>query len=282
LVATPIGNLGDITRRAVEILGSVDMILAEDTRHSRKLLSHLGLKVPLRAYHEHNEAQASAAAVAQLLEGASLALISDAGTPAVSDPGFRLVQAAAAAGIDIVPIPGPSAVLAALVASGIATDSFTFLGYPPRKAGELDRFFAAIAERPETLILLESPRRVGTTLRAAVSALGADRDACIARELTKAHEEFRRGALGDLADAVTGPLRGEVTLVVAGAGAVRAAALDPATLRERYAVLLAEGVAPREARKLLAETSGMRRREVYRALHLEAEADAPDLAGETP
>ena len=280
-MATPIGNLADITRRAVEILGSVDAVLAEDTRHSRKLLSHLEIKVPLRAYHEHNETRATPAALAALEGGASLALISDAGTPAISDPGYRLVQAAAAAGIAIVPIPGPSAVLAALVASGLPTDRFTFLGYPPRKAGELERFFTALAERPETLVLLESPRRVGATLRAAAAVLGGSREACIARELTKAHEEFRRGTLEALAAEIDAPLRGEVTLVIEGAQALPPVTVDDDTLRNRYAVLLAEGVAPKAARKLLTQTTGMHRREVYRALHLGAEPDALEPAGES-
>jgi len=281
-VATPIGNLGDITRRAVEILGSVDAILAEDTRHTRKLLSHLGLKVPLRAYHAHNEAKATAGAVAALEGGSHLALVSDAGTPAVSDPGFRLVQAAIAADIEIIPVPGPSAVLAALIASGLPTERFTFLGYPPRKAGELARFLDEVADSTATLILLESPRRVATTLRAAANALGQTRKACVARELTKAHEEFLRGTLGELADTIEEPLRGEVTLVIEGATAGDVAALDDDTLRDRYAVLLAEGIAPKDALKRLVEVTGMRRRDVYRALHLADDPDATDTPGATP
>jgi len=281
-VATPIGNLGDITRRAVEILGSVDAILAEDTRHTRKLLSHLGLKVPLRAYHAHNEAKATAGAVAALEGGSHLALVSDAGTPAVSDPGFRLVQAAIAADIEIIPVPGPSAVLAALVASGLPTERFTFLGYPPRKAGELARFLDEVADSTATLILLESPRRVATTLRAAANALGQTRKACVARELTKAHEEFLRGTLGELADTIEEPLRGEVTLVIEGATAGDVTALDDDTLRDRYAVLLAEGIAPKDALKRLVEVTGMRRRDVYRALHLGTDPDAIDTSGATP
>jgi len=281
LVATPIGNLGDITRRAIAVLGSVDAVLAEDTRHTRKLLSHLGLKVPLRAYHEHNEAKATARAVAALEAGAHLALVSDAGTPAVSDPGFRLVQAAIAAEIEIVPVPGPSAVLAALVASGLPTDRFTFLGYPPRKAGELARFFDDVASSSATLILLESPRRVATTLRAAANALGAARRVCIARELTKAHEEFLRGTLSALAELIEQPLQGEVTLVVEGATGDAVVELDAATLKNRYAVLLAQGIVPREALKLLIEATGMRRRDVYRALHLGSDPDANDTPGDT-
>lgn len=282
LVATPIGNLGDITRRAVEILGSVDAILAEDTRHTRKLLSHLGLKVPMRAYHAHNEAKATPGAVAALESGDHLALVSDAGTPAVSDPGSRLVQAAIRAGIEVVPVPGPSAVLAALVASGLSTERFTFLGYPPRKAGELARFLGGVADSTATLILLESPRRVATTLRAAAEVLGEGRHACIARELTKTHEEFLRGTLGELADSIEEPLRGEVTLVIEGATDGAVLRLDDATLRDRYAVLLAEGIAPKAALKRLVEVTGMRRREVYRALHSGDDHDATDTPGATP
>lgn len=282
LVATPIGNLGDITRRAVEILGAVDGILAEDTRHTRKLLSHLELKVPLRAYHAHNEAKATPGTVAALVGGAQLALVSDAGTPAVSDPGFRLVQAAIEAGIEIIPVPGPSAVLAALVASGLPTERFTFLGYPPRKGGELARFFAEVAEGKATLILLESPRRVATTLRAAATTLGGARRACIARELTKAHEEFVRGTLEELAAAIDLPLKGEVTLVIEGSTGSDTVTLDTATLQNRYAVLLAQGIAPKEALKSLVEVTGMRRRDIYRALHLGTDSNAPDLPGDSP
>ncbi len=282
LVATPIGNLGDISRRAVEILGSVDAILAEDTRHTRKLLSHLGLKVPLRAYHAHNEAKATPGAIAALENGDNLALVSDAGTPAVSDPGSRLVRAAIDAAIEVVPVPGPSAVLAALVASGLPTERFTFLGYPPRKAGELARFLGEVADSRATLILLESPRRVATTLRAAAKALGETRRACIARELTKAYEEFLRGTLSELAGSIEEPLRGEVTLVIEGATGGDVVQLDPTTLRNRYAVLLAEGITPKAALKRLVEATGMRRRVIYRALHSEDDPDTTDTTGATP
>ncbi len=281
VVATPIGNLGDISRRAIEVLGAVDAVLAEDTRHTRKLLSHLGIKVPLRAYHAHNEAKATVDAILALARGSQLALVSDAGTPAISDPGSRLVEAAIADGFEVVPIPGPSAVLAALVASGLPTERFTFLGYPPRKAGELARFLGEAAASSATLILLESPRRVGTTLRAAAAAFGDQRRVCIARELTKAHEEFRRGTLGALAASIEEPLRGEVTLVIEGATGGDVRALDDATLRDRHAVLLAQGISPKTALKHLVEATGMRRRDVYRALHLGTESDDTDTPGDT-
>lgn len=274
VVATPIGNLGDLTRRAAEVLAEVDAVLAEDTRRTRKLLSHLGLRVPLRAHHEHNEAETAPALIEELRGGARLALVSDAGTPAVSDPGYRLVAAAVEAGIDVVPIPGPSAVLAALVGSGLPTDRFLFAGYPPRKPGERERFFRDLAAEPGTLVLLESPRRIGATVATAAEVLGPGRRAAIGRELTKAHEEFLRGALGELATALDAPLRGEVTLCIEGAATdAPVAAVDADELRARYATLLAEGLDPAAARKALGGATGMRRRDVYRALHLEADSD---------
>lgn len=297
LVATPIGNLADITRRATEILATADLILAEDTRHTRKLLSHLELSTPLRAYHQHNEAQATAKALRELEAGAQLALVSDAGTPAVSDPGARLVAAAITAGFVVVPVPGPSAVLAALVASGLPTERFTFLGYPPRKASERRRFLEDARADPGTLVLLESPRRLATTLKAALETLGG-RPACVARELTKKHEEFIRGSLSELAAAFEVPPRGEVTLVIGGATDAIAAPVDDEELRRRHAALLAAGVAPKAALKQLARTTGRHRREVYGAIHLlagspddsaaepasqpAAASDADDFPGETP
>lgn len=275
LVATPIGNLGDITRRAVEVLGSVDGVLAEDTRRTRKLISHLGLSgVSLRACHEHNETSVIPTAVREMSAGASLALVSDAGTPAVSDPGYRLVRAAIEADIDVVPIPGPSSVLAALIGSGLPTDRFTFLGYPPRRAGDRARFFADVAGLPGTLVLLESPRRIRSTLAAAAAELGSGRAAAVARELTKVHEEFVRGTLEELSAAMPESPRGEITLCIAGASPEAVAdAPAPEELRERYATLLAEGFDPRAARRALIESTGMRRRDVYRALHLQPESE---------
>ena len=267
-MATPIGNLGDITRRAVETLGSVDEIVAEDTRRTRQLLSHLGLSTRLSAYHQHNEAAATPAIVERLQSGHDIAVVSDAGTPAVSDPGERLVAAAIETGIEVVPVPGASAVLAALVASGLDASRFTFLGYPPRKRGELERFFGSISEDPATMIILESPRRVTSTLAAAAEILGADRRACVAREITKMHEEFIRGTLAELRERFTEPAKGEITVVIEGASETAPEPLDDAEIRQRYATLLAEGLSATEARRLLVETTGMRRRDVYRAIHL--------------
>ncbi|MBW2396918.1 MAG: 16S rRNA (cytidine(1402)-2'-O)-methyltransferase, partial [Deltaproteobacteria bacterium] len=203
IVATPIGNLED-------------GILAEDTRHTRVLLDHHGIGTRPRSLHAHNERARVAEVLEALDEGGSIALVSDAGTPLVSDPGERLVAAVAAAGHEVVPIPGPSAVLAALVASGLETTPFLFVGFLPRKAGERRARLSGLADRPETLVFFESPRRVARTLSELAERLG-DRPACLARELTKIHEELARGSLAELATRFAEGTRGEVTLVVAGA-----------------------------------------------------------------
>ncbi len=274
-MATPIGNLGDITARAAETLGSVDRVLAEDTRRTRQLLSHLGLNTPLSAHHQHNEAAATPGVITALLAGEDFAVVSDAGTPAISDPGERLVAAAIEAGVRVVPIPGASAVLAALVASGLPADRFVFLGYPPRKKGELKRFFEGESENPATMIILESPRRLATTIRLAGEVLGAERRACVGREITKLHEEFRRGTLGELLDSLEDAVKGEITLVIEGATASAPAPVSDDELRRRYALLLAEGIEAGEARRQLTRATGRRRRDVYRAIHL-ADQSEPD------
>ena len=175
VVATPIGNLGDLTRRAEHVLAGVDSILAEDTRRTRRLLSHLGISARLEAHHEHNEARSIPRLVERLKQGAALALVSDAGTPAIADPGYRLVRAAIDAAVPIVPVPGASAVLAALVGSGLPMDRFTFAGYPPRKDRERRRFLHRLADAPGTLVLLEAPRRIAATLSAAAEILGSSK-----------------------------------------------------------------------------------------------------------
>lgn len=269
LVATPIGNLGDITRRAIAVLAQADLLLAEDTRRTRKLLSHLGLPIVPQAYHEHNEQARTPAIVEQLQRGVSVALVSDAGTPAISDPGYRLVRAAIDAGVAVVPVPGPSAPLAALIASGLPTDRFSFLGYPPRKPGGRRRFFADAIDIPGTLVLLESPRRLTRTLRTAVEILGGHRAAVVAREITKVHEQFLRGTLGELLELLGDqPLRGEVTLCIRADSAPSAAGavIEPAALVARYEALVAAGTERREAIRTLARETGLRRRDVYNAL----------------
>ena len=215
LVATPIGNLDDMTLRAVHVLESVPLIAAEDTRHTLKLLTHFGLRRPLVSLHARNEAR-QLQTILNRLQQHDVALVSDAGTPALSDPGVRLVSAAVAAGYPVVPVPGPSAVLAALVSSGLPTNQFTFLGFLPRKRGELERVIRDAGEAKRTFVFFESPHRVQKTLAIMASALGP-RSLVVAREITKVHEEFLRGTPATLLEHFAkSPPRGELTVVVAG------------------------------------------------------------------
>lgn len=215
LVATPIGNLDDITLRALHVLETVPLIAAEDTRHTMKLLGHFGLRRPLVSLHAHNE-QRQLASIVQRLAHDDVALVSDAGTPALSDPGVRLVSAAVAKGYEVIPVPGPSAVLAALVASGLPTNQFTFLGFLPRKRGELERVLREAGAARRTFVFFESPHRLLRTLAIMAATLGP-RSLVVARELTKTHEEFLRGTAATLMEHFQQvPPRGEVTVVVAG------------------------------------------------------------------
>ena len=203
VVATPIGNLEDVTLRALRVLREVELVLAEDTRRTRTLLTRHDVAKRPRSLHAHNEAQRSREVLEVLASGSSVALVSDAGTPLVSDPGERLVAAAIEAGHAVVPVPGPSAVLSALVASGLPAAPFLFLGFLPRRSGEREALLARIRDRTETIVLFESPRRLAATLRRLADALG-DRPACVARELTKLHEEVARGSLQELAERFRG------------------------------------------------------------------------------
>jgi 16S rRNA (cytidine1402-2'-O)-methyltransferase len=216
VVATPIGNLEDLTPRARRALEAADLVACEDTRRTGRLLAHLGLDKPLRSLHEHNERQRLPSLLARLSAGETLALVSDAGTPLVSDPGFVLVREAIAHGFHVEAIPGPSAVLAALVASGLPPLPFTFGGFPPPKGGKRRGFFERFRELGHTLVLFESPHRIAASLADALEVLG-DRPAALCRELTKLHEETLRGTLSELVDAVAarGTLKGEISLVVA-------------------------------------------------------------------
>ncbi len=268
LVATPIGNLADLSARARTVLAAADRVVCEDTRVTGRLLHHLGLAKPLVAYHEHNAEARRPGLLAALDDGATLALVSDAGTPLVSDPGYKLVRAARAAGHAVHPIPGPSAVLAALTASGLPTDRFFFQGFLPTKATARARVIAELAPLRATLVLFESAARVADSLDALAAGLG-EREAVLARELTKRFEAFRTGALGELADGCRAdPPRGEVVLVVAGASAGPApmddAAVDTALADE----LAAHG--PSEAARRVARRTGRPRRALYaRALELQ-------------
>jgi 16S rRNA (cytidine1402-2'-O)-methyltransferase len=215
VVSTPIGNLDDITLRALHVLETAPLIAAEDTRHTLKLLNHFGYRRPLISLHAHNE-QRQLETIVSRLDQHDVALVSDAGTPALSDPGVRLVSAAVAKGIQVVPIPGPSAVLAALVSSGLPTNQFTFLGFLPRKRGELQRLLEETGAARRTFIFFESPHRILKTLDIMASALGP-RSLVVAREITKIHEEFLRGTPATLLEHfATNPPRGELTVVVAG------------------------------------------------------------------
>ena len=217
IVATPIGNLEDITVRALKILRDVDLIAAEDTRKSGKLLSHYRIKNRLVSYHEHNEKRRTPELVGQLLEGTSIALVSNAGTPCVSDPGYRLVAAAVANKIPVVPVPGPSAVMTAMSAAGLPTDSFVFIGFAPKKKGKRMKLLAELAFEPRALIFFESPRRILTFLEEVVSSIG-DRPAVLAREMTKLHAEFIRGSVSEILETLEAKpeIKGECTLLVGG------------------------------------------------------------------
>lgn len=262
VVAVPIGNLEDVTLRALRILREADLIACEDTRRTGRLLELLGLpKRPLLSVHEHNETERIPALLRRLAAGEDVALVSDAGTPAISDPGYRVVRAAIDAGVRVVPVPGPSAAIAALSAAGLPTDRFRFVGFPPAKTGARARWLEELRGARETLVLYVSPHQLADLLSAAAAALGADRPAVIARELTKRFEEFRRGSLGELA-ADPGVVRGEVVLLVGGAPADEAPAAED--LEAVVAHLLAEGYTPTRAAREAARRTGASRDEAYR------------------
>ena len=269
VVATPLGDPGDLSPRAAAALREADLIVAEDTRSARRLLAAVGAAAgaPILSCFDANEASRAAEVAERLAAGARVALVSEAGTPLVSDPGYRVVTAAIAAGARVVPVPGPSAVLAALVGAGLPTDRFLFLGFPPRKSGPRRKLFESVRALPATLVLYESPLRAGATLADLADVLGPERAGCVARELTKAHEEFVRDTLGALAAryAEARPL-GEVTLVVAGLepGASAGEELSDAEIAEEARALLAAGRSARDATDELAVRTGRPRRDVYR------------------
>lgn len=219
VVATPLGNLGDMTFRAVEVLKSVDAIATEDTRHTRKLLTHFGISTPVTSYHEHNEERAAEGILARLQRGQDVALVTDAGTPLVADPGYRIVTLCAREGIEVVPVPGPTALAAALSVAGLPPMPFYFAGFLPRKPGARARKLGELKALPCTLVFYEAPHRIARSLADMLEVLG-DRPAVVARELTKVHEEVIRGRLRDLAGAAADAAwRGEFVVVVGGAGA---------------------------------------------------------------
>jgi 16S rRNA (cytidine1402-2'-O)-methyltransferase len=265
LVATPIGNLEDVTLRALRVLREADVVYAEDTRRTRVLLDRHAIAQRPRSLHEHNEAARIAEVLALLEAGQQVALVSDAGTPLVSDPGAKLVAAAIAAGHAVVPIPGASAPLAALAASGLGGGPFHFVAFLPRKAGERARLLASWRDRSETLVLFEAPARVAATLRALAEAFGPDRPACVARELTKLHEEFARGTLGELAARFADGARGEVTIVVQGASEASRAPVAAAgdAIDARIAELAASGARSKQIAAAVAREFGCSSRDAY-------------------
>jgi 16S rRNA (cytidine1402-2'-O)-methyltransferase len=272
LVATPIGNLEDITLRALRVLKEVDQIACEDTRHTQKLLSHYNIQKPLVSYHEHNELTRAPELVVAMEEGAQIALVSDAGVPLVSDPGYRLVTLCLRHRIPIVPIPGPSALLAALSASGLPNEEFLFAGFLPARTGERRRALERLRIEDRTIILYEAPHRIEETLVDAHEILG-DRPACIAREVTKLHEEFRRGSLAELAASLSDkPARGEITLLIGPVPAEEKSAQRDTSqsLAERVDELIRQAKLDRkEALKLAAKERGLTKRAAYHELHLE-------------
>ena len=263
VVATPIGNLGDLSPRALDTLKKVSAVCAEDTRHTRQLLSHFGVDRPLVALHEHNEGDAAGTLVARLLASESLALVSDAGTPLVSDPGFRLVRAAREAGIAVSPVPGASALVAALSVAGLPSDRFIFEGFLPAKANARRERLAMLAAEPRTLIFYESAHRIEDMLADAAAAFGAERRAVVARELTKLFETVLDGSLADLAQRVRADpnqRKGEFVLLVHGAGE---AADAKVTEGRRLYAKLSEHLPPSTAAKVAAEWSGAPRKALY-------------------
>lgn len=262
ILATPIGNLDDITIRALKILQEVDLIAAEDTRHSKKLLAHFAVTTPLTSYHEHNEDIKSRELVRQLLDGKNIALITDAGTPTIADPGYRLLVGAIAAGVKIVPIPGPSAVTAALSAAGMPTDRYIFEGFLPPKGGKRRERLESLRSDPRTLVFYEAPHRIAECLTDILSILG-DRYLVIARELTKLHEEFLRGKVSELQRVVAErEPRGEMTLIVAGAE--EAKTITETELLQQIKQLKAQGLRDKEIATQLAERYRYPKNAIYR------------------
>lgn len=267
VVATPIGNLEDVTIRSIKVLSGVDVIAAEDTRMTGRLLAHYNISTRLLAYHEHNEKTKSEDLIARLRNGESVALVSDAGTPSVSDPGFRLVRAASAGGIVVVPVPGVSAVITALCAAGLPTDSFVFAGFPPRKKGRRYEFLQGLSEEKRTLIFYESPKRIIKFIHEIIEVLGP-RPAVLGREMTKLHEEFLRGDLVSIVDTLEDreKIKGECTLIVSG-GEKKQVEVD-SIAEEIYERLKQPEVRPSMLAKELAGKYSIRKKIVYEKIQL--------------
>jgi 16S rRNA (cytidine1402-2'-O)-methyltransferase len=269
LVATPIGNLEDITVRALRLLGEADLIACEDTRHTLKLLSHYGIHKPTLSYHQHNEASRAPELLKRLDEGAQIVLVSDAGTPTISDPGHRLVSLCLERQIPVVPIPGPSAVIAALAASGLPTEEFLFVGFLPSRPAARRKALQSLAKEARTLAVYEAPHRLVETLSDALDCLGR-RQAVIAREITKVHEEFLRGDLAELLVRVQQqPVRGEITILIGpplpGSEKIRTLCVAPLGQRVEQ-IMLERQIDRKAALKLAARERGLTKREAYKQL----------------
>jgi len=262
IIPTPIRNLEDITLRALRVLKEVDLIAAEDTRHTRHLLTHFGIDKPLTSYHEHNEREKASSLVEQIKNGANIALVSDAGTPAIADPGFRLVVAAIRAGIQIIPLPGASALATVLSASGLPTDRFLFEGFLPAKKQERKTKLQALRDLTATLVFYEAPHRLNDTLSDMRQMLG-EREIVVAREVSKVHEEFLRGKVSEVIDQLAGrDVKGEITIVVHGSAGE--AQVSEAQLTSEIKRLTDQKMGVKEISELLGERYGISKREVYR------------------
>ena len=266
VVATPIGNLGDLTARAVSVLQNADLIAAEDTRHSQRLMQHYAISTPLMAYHDHSDDRALAKISACLTAGGSVALVSDAGPPLISDPGYRLVRAMQEQGFTVRPVPGPCAAVAALSASGLATDRFLFEGFLPARAGARENRLASLAQETATLIFYEAPHRVADSLQAMAGVFGGEREAVLAREVTKTFETIRRGPLAELGEFVaadSNQRKGEIVLLVAGArGAPTEVTAEVAALLQR----IAQELPAKTAAAVVADCTGLRKKLLYNFL----------------
>jgi 16S rRNA (cytidine1402-2'-O)-methyltransferase len=261
VVATPIGNLEDITLRAIRVLKEVDLIAAEDTRHTQILLSHYDIRTPVTSYHEHNERAKAKPLVERLVRGGNIALLSDAGTPAISDPGYRLVVEAVRAGVRIIPLPGPSALAAVLSASGLPTDRFIFEGFLPAKKQERKKKLRALRNETRTLILYDAPHRLKESLVDMQEILG-DREIVIGREITKVHEEFLRGTIGEIIERLADrEVKGEITVVVHGS--TEGTNVSDAELQDEIGRLVAEGMRVKEIAEIIGERHQLSKREIY-------------------
>jgi 16S rRNA (cytidine1402-2'-O)-methyltransferase len=268
IAAAPIGCAGDASPRLAAALGDAAVIAAEDTRKLRRLAADLGVRLtaPVVSCYEAVEQRRAERLLAELRAGSDVLLVTDAGMPGISDPGYRMVKAAAAAGIRVTALPGPSAVTAALAVAGLPSDRFCFEGFPPRKKGDRTRRFAELATEQRTLVFFESPRRLGVTLGELATAFGPERPAVVCRELTKTHEEIRRGTVSELADWAAGDVRGEVTVVVAGRAHEHQGTVDPARAADDVAERQAAGLTRKEAIAAVAADLGLPRRTVYDAV----------------